>query len=80
MANLTVLENQRPAFSSASHGDIHHRSGQVVGANHLVGEQHSKCGIDRAQEAIAQIGLPAGLDWVDVRGSAPASAEQSAKS
>jgi hypothetical protein len=60
-ADVTVLENQRSAFSSASHGDIHHRSGQVVGTNHLVGEQDPKCGIDRAQEAIAEIRLPARL-------------------
>jgi hypothetical protein len=49
MEDVTVLQNQRSVFSSSSHGDIHHRSGQVVGANHLVGEQHPKCGIDRAQ-------------------------------
>ena len=79
MANVTVLENQRPAFSSASHGDIHHRSGQVVGTNHLVGEQHPKCGINGAQEAIAEIGLPARLDGVDVRGAKDVHARKSCR-
>src|SRR2546422_8423071 len=68
-ADVTVLENQRSALSRSLHGGIHHRSGQVVGSNHLVGEQHPKYGIDRAQEAIAEIGLPARLDGVDVRGA-----------
>src|SRR5467141_687280 len=48
MADVTVLQNGRSAFSSVSHGSIHHRSGQVVGANYPVGKQHPKCGIDRA--------------------------------
>jgi hypothetical protein len=50
MADITVLENQLLALASTSHRDIHHRSGQVVGANHLVGEQDPKYGVDRAQE------------------------------
>jgi len=43
-ADVTVLENQRSAFASASHGDIHHGSGRVVGRNHLVGKQHPNAG------------------------------------
>jgi len=69
MADVTVLENQRSAFSSLSHGDIHPRSGQVVGTNHLVGEQHPKCRINRPQEAIAEIGFSTRLHWVDVPGA-----------
>src|SRR5205809_7527064 len=67
MADVTVLENQRSASSSASNGDIHHRSGQVVGANHLVGEQHPKCRIHRPQYPIAEIWLSTRLHRVDVR-------------
>ena len=61
MADVTVLENPSSAFSSTSRGDIHHRSGQVVGTNHLVGEQHPGCGIDCTQQAIAKIGFSARL-------------------
>ena len=79
MADVMVLENQSSAFSSASRGDIHHRSGQVVGTNHLVGEQHPRCGIDRAQQAIAKIGFSARLHRVDVRGAEDVQAGKSCR-
>jgi hypothetical protein len=42
---------------------------QVVGPNHLVGEQHAKCRVDRAQHAVTKIRLPARLYGVDVGGA-----------
>ena len=51
------------------HRDIHHGSGQVVGSNYLVREHQPKCGVDRAQQAVAEIRLPPRRHWVDVRGS-----------
>ena len=49
MANLAVFQDLRSAFSESPHDDIHHRSSQVVGTNHLVGKQQPKCGIEGAQ-------------------------------
>ena len=69
MADVTVLQDARSAFSRTSHRGIHHRSGHVVGTNDLVGEQRPEYGIDRAQEAIAQIGLSARLDGIDICGA-----------
>src|ERR1700730_18641475 len=69
MPNVTVLQNECSALSNASHSSVLYRSGQIVGTNHLVGKQHEEYGIDRAQQAIAHIRLPARLDGIDVRGA-----------
>ena len=52
-SDVTVLENQASALPGSPDGDIHHGPRQVVGPNHLVGEQHPKRGVDRAQQAVS---------------------------
>lgn len=37
-SDVTVLQNEAVALASSLDGDIHHHPGQVVGANHQVGE------------------------------------------
>ena len=46
--DVTVLEN--PAFAPLGFLDdnFHHGPRQVIGPNHLVGEEHPKRGVDRA--------------------------------
>src|SRR5579863_3639819 len=66
--NVTVLENEDFAVPCWLHGDFHHRPRQVVGANHLVGEQHPKRGVDRAQEAVAEIRFLPRLDGINIGG------------
>src|ERR1700682_1202773 len=68
-ANVTVLQNHSSVLPSSPDGDIHHGTGQVVGANYLVGEQHAKHRVDSAQQAVAKIRLLPRLYRVDVRGS-----------
>jgi hypothetical protein len=53
--DVTVLENQAPAPSCSSGNDIDDHSGQVVGPNDLVWEQHPKGGVDRAHKSVAEI-------------------------
>src|ERR1700719_4401567 len=68
-ANVTVLQNHSSVLPSSPDGNIHHGTGQVVGANYLVGEQHAKHRVDSAQQAVAKIRLLPRLYRVDVRGS-----------
>jgi hypothetical protein len=67
--DVTVLENQGSALSCSSDKDIDHGSGQVVGPNHLVREQHPKRGVDRAHKPVAEIRFLPRLHRVDVRRS-----------
>ena len=41
--DVTVFKNLASALTRATYGGIHHGARQVVGPNHLVGEQHPKC-------------------------------------
>jgi hypothetical protein len=45
--DFSVLKNQAFVFVFSPDGDVHHCSGQVVGGNHLVGEQPPKDRVDR---------------------------------
>ncbi len=65
--DVTVLENQGSALSGSSDNDIDHSSGQVVGRNDVVREQHTKCGVDRAQKAVGEIRFLPGLHGIDIR-------------
>ena len=56
--DVTVLENPVSALSCSSDNDIDHGRGQVVGADHLVREQHPKRRIHHAQQSVAEIRLP----------------------
>jgi hypothetical protein len=67
-ADVPVLENEFPTLASSPEGNINHRSGQIVGPNHLVGERHPKERVDRAQQAVAEIRFLPRLDGIDVRG------------
>ena len=66
--NIAILENYASALSSFSNGDIYHGATQIVRPNHLIREQYSKRGIDRAHEAIAEIRFLPKLHRVDIRG------------
>jgi hypothetical protein len=66
--DVTVLENEAWALACSPDGGLHHGAGQVVGPNHLVGEQQPKRRVDRAQQAVAEIRFLARLRGVDVRG------------
>src|SRR5260370_7245054 len=67
MDDVTVLQNHLSTVGSSQHSGIHHRSGQVVGANYLVGEPPPKCWIEGAEQAIAEIGFCSRPNRVDVR-------------
>src|SRR5882762_1196938 len=67
--NITVLENRVSRLASSPHDNIDHRSGQVVGPNHLVREERPKHGVDRAHKPVAEIRFLPWLNGVDVRRS-----------
>src|SRR5580704_13664940 len=54
-SDITVLENRASTLPRSAYDDIHHRPGQVVGPNHLVREERPKRGVDRSQQAVAEI-------------------------
>src|SRR5580704_17521919 len=67
-SDVTVLENRASALPRIAYHGAHHGPGQVVGANHLDGEQHPKHWIDPAQEAVSEVRFLPRLHGVDVRG------------
>jgi predicted translin family RNA/ssDNA-binding protein len=54
-ARLLDQKDTEKANTAFVDGDIHHRAGQVVGPNHLIGEQYPKHRVDPAQQAIAEV-------------------------
>jgi hypothetical protein len=58
MARMSWFSKIWPPLPCSPQGNIHHGPRQLVGPNHLVGEERSKRGVDRAQEAIAEILVP----------------------
>src|SRR5229473_3134414 len=68
-SDVTVLENRTSALPCSAYGDFYHGPGQVVGPNHLVGEQHPKRGVDRAHKAVAEIRFLPRLHGINVRRS-----------
>jgi hypothetical protein len=64
-SNVAVLENPTSSVSSLD-GGVHHGTSQVVGANHLVGKQQLKRGVNGAQKAIAEIRFFPRLHGIDV--------------
>ena len=75
-SDVTILKNNASRFLPNADDDIHHCPGQVVGPNDLIGEQHSKNRVDRAQDAVAQIRFFAWLYRIDIRGSEDINAEK----
>src|SRR5580700_4381204 len=67
-SDITVLENHAFALLRSPEGDIHHSLSQVVGPNDLVRKQRPKHGVDRAEQAVAEIRFFPRLHGVDVRG------------
>ncbi len=67
-SDLPILENDASSRRCSPDGDTDHGPGQVVGANYQAGEQHPKRGVDRAQQAVAEIRFFAGFYGVDVCG------------
>src|SRR5258707_12400578 len=67
-SDVVVLENLASAVPCSPKGNIHHGPPQVVGPNHLVGEERPKRRVDRAQEAVAEIWFLPRLHRADVRG------------
>ena len=68
-SDVTILKNKASRFLPHADDDIHHCPGQVVGPNDLIGEQHPKKRVDRAQHAVAQIRFLARLHRIDIRRS-----------
>jgi hypothetical protein len=66
--DVTVLENRASVLPCSPDGNIQHGPGQVVGPNHLVVEQHPKCRVDPAQQAVTEVRFPSRLHGVDLRG------------
>src|SRR6266446_5903648 len=66
-SDVTVLENRAFALLCSPDRNIHHRPGQVVSPNHLVGEERPKRGVDRAQKTVTEIRFLPLLHRVDVR-------------
>src|ERR1700722_6536190 len=63
--DITILEDPAFALRCFLDDNVHHGTRQVVGLNHLVGEEQPKRGVDRAQETIVEIRLlpwPHGID------------------
>src|SRR5260370_15655567 len=67
--DVMVLQNKASRFLTNADDDIHHGPGQVVDPNDLIGEQHAKNRVDRAQQAVAQIRFFAWLQRIDICGS-----------
>src|SRR5260370_17927080 len=66
---VAILKNNASRLLPNADDDIHHCPGQVVGPNDLIGEQHAKNRVDRAQQAVAQIRFFAWLQRIDICGS-----------
>ena len=67
-SDVTILQNQASALPCFPDGDGQHGPSQVVRPNHLIREQHPKCGVDPAQKAVAEIRLLPRLYGVNIRG------------
>src|SRR5579863_838252 len=67
-SDVTILEDFAWSLSFSSGDNIHHRSGQVVSSDHLIGKQGPKYRVDSSHEAIAKIWLLSGFHGVDVGG------------
>src|ERR1700758_132056 len=67
-ADVAILENLAWSCSCSGSNNIHHRSGQVVSSDHLIGKQSPKNWVDSSHQAVAKIGLLSPLDGVDVGG------------
>src|SRR5437016_3332330 len=67
-SDVTVLENLASGLPCFPDGDIDHGAGQVVSGNHLIGGQHPKRRVDRAQQPVAEIRFLTRLHGVDIRG------------
>src|SRR6266404_1221941 len=68
-SDVTILKNKASRFLPNADDDIHHCPGQIIGPDDLIGEQHTKSGVDRAQQAVAQIRFFPWLYRIDIRGS-----------
>jgi len=66
--DVMILKNPVFALRCFLDDDVHHGTRQVVGPNHLVGEEHPKRRLARAHEPVAEIRLLPGLYGVDVGG------------
>jgi hypothetical protein len=67
-SNVSVFENRASVLPCSVDGGINRGPRKIVGANHLVGKQYPKRGVNRAQQAVAEIWFLPWLDGVDVRG------------
>ena len=67
-SDVTVLENRASALCRFAYDDIHDGLGQVVGPDHLVGEQQPKHRIDPPQQTVTEVRFLSRLHRVDVCG------------
>ena len=65
-SDVTVLQDRAFSMTSFLDDGFDHGPGQVVGSNHLVGEQHTKRWVDPAQQPVAEIRFLSRLHGVDV--------------
>ena len=65
-SDVTILKNKASRFLPSADDDVHHGSGQVVGLNDLIGEQHPKNWVDCAQQAVAQTRFLPRLYRIDI--------------
>ena len=65
--DVAVLENRAAARPRSAYDGIHHSPGQVVGLNHLVGQQQPNRRIDLAQQAVTEVRFLARLQGIAVR-------------
>jgi hypothetical protein len=68
-SDVTVLQDQIFAFACSLDDSIHHAASQIIGTDHLIGNQQPEHGIDCAQQAIAEVWFFAGLHGIDVSGT-----------
>lgn len=67
-SDVAVLENQPSGLPCFADGNFHHRARQVVGRNHLIGEQRPKQRVDCAQQPVAEVRFLPGFHGIDNAG------------
>src|SRR5579863_3951349 len=65
-SDVAVFKYSVGAFHCFPNHNVHHGPRQVVGRNHLVGEQHPKYRVNSTEKPVAEIRLLPRLDRVDI--------------
>src|ERR1700739_1330981 len=67
-ADVAILEDLAWSGSCSGSDNIHHRPGQVISSDHLIGKQSPKYRVDSSHQAVAKMRLLSRLHGVDVGG------------